>query len=238
MATKRVGRVQPASTERSAATKPVATPPTMSRGEWLADIVKDRILNGVYQPGERILESDLQQEFSFSNGPVREALQLVVAATLAERSPWQGVRVVTLTSAEIGELFQVRTALLEYIAERAASFGSKETLVRGADLKRRLKATFAEAASTGTSPAFSGELSAWLLEGAGNSMLRQMWDSITLRSRIYVNDALRKKANTESLDRLSDLIDAVGARDPQKARQAARALTQHLLIQLDVDTKL
>jgi DNA-binding GntR family transcriptional regulator len=143
-----------------------------------------------------------------------------------------------LTSAEIGELFQVRTALLEYIAERAATFGSQETLAQGADLKRRLKAIFAQAASTGEAPAFSGELSAWLLEGAGNSMLRQMWDSITLRSRIYVNDALRKRAHNESLGRLSDLIDAVRAREPQKARQAARALTQHLLIQLDVDTKL
>src|SRR4051812_49337982 len=189
MVTRRVSRAQPSGSpiEPNSAPKPTtASPPTMSRGEWLADIVKDRILNGIYKPGERIRESDLQQEFSFSNGPVREALQLVVAATLAERSPWQGVRVVTLTSAEIGELFQVRTALLEYIAERAASFGSEETLARGADLKRRLKATFAQAASTGASPAFSGELSAWLLEGAGNAMLRQMWDSITLRSRIYV----------------------------------------------------
>src|SRR3954452_8500553 len=211
MATKRGERAQPidASMERGSAARSSAPPPTMSRGEWLADIVKDRILNGVYKPGERIRESDLQQEFAFSNGPVREALQLVVAATLAERSPWQGVRVVTLTSAEIGELFQVRTALLEYIAERAATFGSQETLAQGADLKRRLKAIFAQAASTGEAPAFSGELSAWLLEGAGNSMLRQMWDSITLRSRIYVNDALRKRAHNESLGRLSDLIDAV-----------------------------
>ena len=142
-----------------------------------------------------------------------------------------------MSPAEIGELFQVRTALLEYISERAAIFGSQETLDRGADLKRRLKAAFA-AASIGETPAFSGELSAWLLEGAGNSMLRQMWDSITLRSRIYVNDALRKKAHTESLRRLSDLIDAVRAREPQKARDAARALTQHLLVQLDVNTKL
>src|SRR4051812_20714424 len=123
MATRRAGPALPISASKAPdPAKPPAPPPTMSRGEWLADIAKDRILNGAYPPGDRIRESDLQQEFGFSNGPVREALQLVVAATLAERSPWQGVRVVTLSPAEIGELFQVRTALLEYISERAAIF--------------------------------------------------------------------------------------------------------------------
>lgn len=235
---RRTGPVQQIESSTKTVADSAAAPPTVSRGEWLADIVKDRILNGVYKPGDRIRESDLQQEFNFSNGPVREALQLVVAATLAERSPWQGVRVVTLTPAEIGELFQVRTALLEYIAERAATFGANETLARGADLKRRLRATFAQAASTGGAPAFSGELSAWLLEGAGNSMLRQMWDSITLRSRVYVNDALRKDAGKTSMARLSTLIDAVMARDTVAARSAARALTQHVLDELKIETTL
>jgi DNA-binding GntR family transcriptional regulator len=235
---KRTGRVQQLeSATRSIVTDAVA-PPTLSRGEWLANVIKDRILNGVYKPGDRIRESDLQQEFNLSNGPVREALQLVVAATLAERSPWQGVRVIALTPAEIGELFQVRTALLEYIAERAASFGTEATLAHGADLKRRLKATFAQAASTGASPAFSGELSAWLLEGAGNSMLQRMWDSITLRSRVYVNDALRKDAGKATMTRLSTLIDAVMARDTTGARKAARDLTQQVLNELNIDTTL
>ena len=73
----------------------VATiPPNVSRGAWLAGVLKDRILNGFYPGGARLRETELQTELGFSNGPVREALQLTVAATLAESAPWQGVRVI------------------------------------------------------------------------------------------------------------------------------------------------
>lgn len=219
------------------AAQPVPASPTVSRGAWLAAVLKDRILNGFYQPGQRIREGELQKEFGFSNGPVREALKLTVAATLAESgAPWQGVRVVNLSPFEVGELFQLRTALLEYIAERAARFGSAQVLARGADLKARLADAFA--GSGERSPSFGGELSAWLLDGADNAMLRDAWDGITLRSRIYVNDALRREGGIGSMRRLSALIDAVVARDAEGARRAARVLTQALLEELDVGTTL
>ena len=216
----------------------VSMPANVSRGAWLAGIIKDRILNGLYAPGERLRETELQREFGFSNGPVREALQLTVAATLAESAPWQGVRVVALSRDEVGELFQLRTALLEYIAERAARFAPPEILDQGAVLKGNLRRAFADARAAGGQPAFTGELSAWLLDGTGNALLRRMWDDITLRSRIYVNDALRKEGGTASMPHLSALIDAVVARDPGTARKAARALTQHLLTQLEIDVAL
>ena len=65
-----------------------------------------------------------------------------------------------------------------------------------------------------------------------------MWDDITLRSRIYVNEALRKEGGDTSMPHLAALIDAVAARDPDAARNAARALTQLLLNQLDIDVTL
>lgn len=217
--------------------QPKPATPMVSRGAWLALVLKDRILNGHYQPGQRIREAELQKEFGFSNGPVREALKLTIAATLAESgAPWQGVRVVNLTPFEVGELFQLRTALLEYIAERAARFGSPEVLERGAELKARLADAFADASKR--SPTFGGELSAWLLDGANNAMLRKAWDGITLRSRIYVNDALRREGGANSMRRLSALIDAVMARDADGARRCARVLTQALLKELDVDATL
>src|SRR6478735_5030445 len=91
-----------------------------SRPEWLVTVVRDRILQGQYKPGDRIREAELQQEFGLSNGPVREALQRLVADGILDRSPWRGVRVVQLTKEEIVELFQLRLALLEYAAELAA----------------------------------------------------------------------------------------------------------------------
>jgi DNA-binding FadR family transcriptional regulator len=101
--------------------------PQFSRAQWLAEILRERIISGAYQPGERIREAQLREEFGFSNGPIREALQKVVAAGLAESAPWQGVRVRLLDQTQILELFQVRLALLEYAAELAARNASAET---------------------------------------------------------------------------------------------------------------
>ena len=44
----------------------------------------------------------------------------MVADGLADRAPWQGVRIKSLSKPRIVELFQVRLALLEYAAELAA----------------------------------------------------------------------------------------------------------------------
>jgi DNA-binding GntR family transcriptional regulator len=90
-----------------------------SRTGWLAGILRERILGGIYRPGERIREVQLRTEFGFSNGPIREALQAIVADGLAERAPWHGVRVKMLDERQLIDLFQVRLALLEYAAELA-----------------------------------------------------------------------------------------------------------------------
>ena len=107
----------------SAATRPasaVGDDNRFSRASWLADILRERVIDGTYAPGDRIREAMLQQEFGFSNGPIREALQRLVADGLAQRAPWQGVRVIALGAQEIVDLFELRSALLEYAAERAA----------------------------------------------------------------------------------------------------------------------
>ena len=53
----------------------------------------------------------LRTEFGFSNGPIREALQVIVADGLAERAPWHGVRIKMLDEQQLIDLFQVRLAL-------------------------------------------------------------------------------------------------------------------------------
>jgi DNA-binding GntR family transcriptional regulator len=90
---------------------------SLSRTDGLAAILRDRIVKGVYRPGDRIREIELQQEFKLSNGPVREALQRLVADGILDRSPWRGVRVAELGKKEIIELFQLRVALLEYAVQ-------------------------------------------------------------------------------------------------------------------------
>jgi DNA-binding GntR family transcriptional regulator len=206
-----------------------------SRPVWLANILRDRIVNGLYQPGSRIREANLQQEFGFSNGPIREALQMIVADGLAQRTPWQGVRVIALDEKQIVELFQVRLALLEYAAELAARCASKQSLAAAVQLKKNIDEGFLRIKSGSGLLSFHGELSQWLLSAAGNEKLQKVWDTTMLQTLIYVNASMRQGAGARSRALIHRLIDAIVARDVLIARDAARKLTQQTVRDLGIN---
>lgn len=206
-----------------------------SRAAWLAETLQQRIISGAYAPGERIRENELQKEFGFSNGPVREALQIVVAAGLAERAPWQGVRVINLGQREILELFQLRAALMQYVVELAARHGSEDVLAQSEALKDSLREVFRTSSDTGQRLTFTGQLSAWLLAAAGNKTISRLWDNTLLRAQIYVNTSMRHSAGPDTASIIYSLIDAVAARDEPKALEEARSLARQTLVNLGIE---
>jgi DNA-binding GntR family transcriptional regulator len=205
-----------------------------SRTSWLADILRERILGGVYQPGERIREVQLRGEFGFSNGPIREALQTIVADGLAERAPWHGVRVKALDEQQLIDLFQVRLALLEYAAELAARRASARLVESAVALKRELDAGFSKIEQPDSHPSFNGRLSQWLLTSAGNKALHAIWDKTMLQTLIYVNASLVRSHGRKSRALINRLIDTICEGDVAAARAAARELTRQTLVDLGI----
>lgn len=219
-----------------AAAAPAAeTGPQFSRAQWLAEILRERIIAGGYQPGERIREAQLRDEFGFSNGPIREALQKVVAAGLAESAPWQGVRVRLLSEKQILELFQVRLALLEYAAELAARNASARTQKSAVAIKRSMDKVFSGLDADADHPSFNGALSQWLLASAGNETLREIWDKTMQQTLVYVNASLQRSHGAKTRVHIRALIDRICAGDAEGARAAARALTRQTVLDLGID---
>jgi DNA-binding GntR family transcriptional regulator len=208
-----------------------------SRTAWLANIIRERILDGTYRPGQWIREVQLRSEFGFSNGPIREALQAMVADGLAERAPWQGVRVKTLSERELIELFQVRLALLEYTSELAALNVSPRVCESAELLKRELRSAFNEFDKSGSHPSFNGSLSQWLLNSAGNQTLQAIWDKTMQQTLIYVNASWARSHGRKSRKIIEALIDAICAGKVSAARAAARELTQQTLVDLEIKTE-
>jgi DNA-binding GntR family transcriptional regulator len=205
-----------------------------SRTGWLAGILRERILDGTYQPGERIREVQLRSEFGFSNGPIREALQAVVADGLAERAPWHGVRVKKLSESELIELFHVRLALLEYAAELAARRRSAALTASGKALKKEFDTAFNAYDVPDHHPSFNGRLSQWLLASAGNKALHELWDKTMQQTLIYVNASLERSHGRKSRVLVNQLIDAICKGDIEAARIAARTLTKQTVVDLGI----
>ena len=205
-----------------------------SRAGWLADILRERVIDGTYPSGQRIREATLQEEFGFSNGPIREALQRLVADGLAQRAPWQGVRVIALNERQIVDLFEFRSALLEYAAERAAERADATAVKSAAALRKTLAGKFA-AARAGHLPPVTGATTDWVLQVAGNPEVTAAWQATMLKSRVYVYRAMKRTAGARTAPIIEELIRAILRRKPSAARKAARDLTRQMLADAGID---
>lgn len=74
-------------------------------------VVRERIIDGIYKPGQRLTEQSFADEFCSSRTPVREAMRMLVAEGYADFRPNSGTVVRTWTLEEILEIFSLRARL-------------------------------------------------------------------------------------------------------------------------------
>jgi DNA-binding GntR family transcriptional regulator len=87
--------------------------------DQVVGLIREGILTGVYEPGQRLSEPELARNLNVSLTPVREALGVLAGSGLVVRSGRRGTRVRELSSADIENLLAVREAL-EVLAVRQA----------------------------------------------------------------------------------------------------------------------
>jgi DNA-binding GntR family transcriptional regulator len=84
------------------------------------DALRERVLSGEFEPGERLPEERLSEELGVSRMPVREALRALAAEGLVTLEPRRGASVPAHTDAQVQELVEVR-ATLEGLNARLAA---------------------------------------------------------------------------------------------------------------------
>jgi DNA-binding GntR family transcriptional regulator len=97
--------------------------------------IRDAILSGELQPGEKIVEEQLCADFGISRAPLREALRMLAQQGLVEHLPRRGSRVVVWSPSDILQLFALRYVLERHAIETALPLANPEAAlqpVRGA----------------------------------------------------------------------------------------------------------
>ncbi len=97
-----------------------ATAQTPTRADEAFDCLQTAIVKGELMPGEKIGEVDLCERFNLTRGPVREALGRLESRGLLIRRPHAGVRVVSVSAAELLELYHIREVMEGLAARQAA----------------------------------------------------------------------------------------------------------------------
>jgi DNA-binding GntR family transcriptional regulator len=88
--------------------------------EDIFDVLHEKIIAGVYKPGDWLRQEDIATQLGVSMTPVREGLDLLVSAGLAERVPYRGVRVREMSTKDVVEAYGLRLILEALIAREAA----------------------------------------------------------------------------------------------------------------------
>jgi DNA-binding GntR family transcriptional regulator len=81
-----------------------------------ADKLRDAILTGSFQPGERLTEEVIAELLGLSRGTIRGSLRLLMHEGLILQEPYRGYSVRSLTSRDAWELFTLRNALEAFAA--------------------------------------------------------------------------------------------------------------------------
>lgn len=86
-------------------------PAAVSSGRRLAlvvyDLLKERLLDGEFQAGERLSVESLKAEFGVSKQPVMDALRRLATAGLVEIIPQVGSRVPVYSAADVSDFFTI-----------------------------------------------------------------------------------------------------------------------------------
>jgi DNA-binding GntR family transcriptional regulator len=81
--------------------------------------IKSQIINGVYAPGETLLELKLADELGVSRTPIREAIRLLEVEGLVETTAKKGAVVLGISHKDVQDIYAIRQ-LVEGLAARWA----------------------------------------------------------------------------------------------------------------------
>jgi len=192
--------------------------------------LREALLRGEYAPHQRLIEADLAERFAASRFVLRNALARLAGDGLVELQPHRGARVREISVAEAIEITEIRRAVEGMVAARAAE---RITDPEIGDL-RRLGEEMAAAVQSADMLRYSelnaqlhGTLRTLARHAAANRIIEQLHGQVV---RHQFRLALMPGRPSVSLPEHLAVIEAVCARDPDKAELAMRA---HLTSVLD-----
>lgn len=98
-----------------------------STAERVADILRERIIEGLFVPGERLSEETIGSALGVSRNTLREAFRLLGHERLLDHKLNRGVFVRVLSAADVADLYRMRR-VLECAAVRRCAEASPEAL--------------------------------------------------------------------------------------------------------------
>ena len=101
-----------------------------SRADEIAQILRERIINGDYSIGEKLVENKIAEELKVSRTPVREAFKHLTKENLIEYVPNKGCFAKGFEQSDLFDIYAVRNAVEQLAVEWAIKNKTEEDMDR------------------------------------------------------------------------------------------------------------
>jgi len=198
--------------------------------EKLRDRLEDEILNGCYQPGERLDLEHLANRFDTSRTPIREAIQQLATNGLVSVVPRRGTFVAQIGIVDLIERFEVM-AELEGMTGRLAARRARSEDVRALEVALRACARAAEANDADAYYYENERFHQGIYRASQNQFLESEARRLHARLKPYRRTQLRMRDRmTSSQAEHEAIVDAIRSGN---AEVAERQLVEHVIVQGD-----
>ncbi len=187
--------------------------------------IQSAIVKGEIAPGSKISEPELARVYGISRGPLREAIHRLEGQRLLVRIPHVGARVVSLSHAELIELYEIRESL-EGMACRLAAERMQQSEID--DLRRVLDTHERDAKFQAGLGYYQQEgdfdFHYKIIQGSGNGTLTQMLcGELYQLVRMYrIQFSAKPNRPRQAFNEHHRILDAIAERDGELAELLMR----------------
>lgn len=195
----------------------------------LRDVVfntlRDAILKGELEPGERLMEVALAQKLGVSRTPIREAIRKLELEGLVKMTPRKGAEVAQITRKDLSDVLEVRRHLEELAVELSCRKATDTELeeLRRCQEEFKHKIEYDDLTEMAVADVALHDV---IYKTTGNNRLIQILNNLReqmYRYRLeYIKDEHKRKV---LVDEHQALIEAISARNVEAAKEAIR---QHI----------
>lgn len=200
--------------------------------EDIFDILHEKIISGTYKPGDWLRQEDIATQLGVSMTPVREGLDLLVSAGLAERVPYRGVRVREMSPKDVVEAYGLRLVLEAMIAQEAAKNITDEQIAELETMLEQMK-QHNSLKEMSDEQKLSRKFHSAIAEASKNNLLIKLYAIVTnafpdwlLYEALFRNPDLLAGSTANTLKGHIAIVNALRKRD---CEQAAQKSVEHVI---------
>jgi DNA-binding GntR family transcriptional regulator len=186
---------------------------------WVVNSLREAILNGHFEPGEKIDQDLIARELNVSRTPLREALKVLASDGFVEIRSYRGAYIPVITQQDIDDVYEIRWLIEPEIVRQATPIITNAVL----DHCENLLQSHSDRLYSETDQQFHNTIATY----SRNKLLKEMLEKLNNRVAQVLTFAITHPGAhlDNSHQEHLDILQAMRSKD---ASEAARLMELHL----------